>query len=342
MINTPSHFTLPVGLADFIGAHTTAWGPFCRLCHRHGADHYRFPPGHALVPQRGVPRRAALTGWPRAMESRMPLDDLRAFYRTGERNRAGTAAGRRLPGRRPPRRRAAPSRPKWTRDGPFAGLGARHLRRRGSGRRRDAAGRGTDNRGRSRRRTAGTRLRHLVRRRERPRGARLAAGAALHGGADLRLDGELHGAARPPSGGWADTLRPARLIRRIAFSGLRHPGARAQSRTPTRPSTPWTCPSRPTIPTCSCTATTARRRAFSISSSWPIPPNVEWQRHFADAYGRAADAIGFNGFHIDTYGYPRAATDRQGTEIDMRAAYESFLVFFRSRAPRTTWSASTR
>ena len=27
MLNTPSHFTMPVGLADFIGAHTTAWGP---------------------------------------------------------------------------------------------------------------------------------------------------------------------------------------------------------------------------------------------------------------------------------------------------------------------------
>jgi multiple sugar transport system permease protein len=26
-LNTPSHFTLPVGLADFIGNHTTAWGP---------------------------------------------------------------------------------------------------------------------------------------------------------------------------------------------------------------------------------------------------------------------------------------------------------------------------
>lgn len=28
MINTPSHFTLPIGLQEFIGAHTTAWGPF--------------------------------------------------------------------------------------------------------------------------------------------------------------------------------------------------------------------------------------------------------------------------------------------------------------------------
>lgn len=28
MLNTPSRFTLPIGLADFIGNHTTAWGPF--------------------------------------------------------------------------------------------------------------------------------------------------------------------------------------------------------------------------------------------------------------------------------------------------------------------------
>lgn len=28
MLNSPSHFTLPVGLAEFIGAHTVAWGPF--------------------------------------------------------------------------------------------------------------------------------------------------------------------------------------------------------------------------------------------------------------------------------------------------------------------------
>jgi len=28
MLNTPSHFTLPIGLADFIQAHGTLWGPF--------------------------------------------------------------------------------------------------------------------------------------------------------------------------------------------------------------------------------------------------------------------------------------------------------------------------
>lgn len=28
MLNSPSHYTLPIGLQYFIGAHTTAWGPF--------------------------------------------------------------------------------------------------------------------------------------------------------------------------------------------------------------------------------------------------------------------------------------------------------------------------
>jgi ABC-type glycerol-3-phosphate transport system permease component len=28
MLDTPSKFTLPIGLSDFIGEHTTAWGPF--------------------------------------------------------------------------------------------------------------------------------------------------------------------------------------------------------------------------------------------------------------------------------------------------------------------------
>jgi dextranase len=63
------------------------------------------------------------------------------------------------------------------------------------------------------------------------------------------------------------------------------------------------------------------------------PGNPHWQRHFIDAYGAAADAIGFGGFHIDTYGYPRIAHDRDGNRIDMRAAYESFLTRVRAARP---------
>ena len=63
------------------------------------------------------------------------------------------------------------------------------------------------------------------------------------------------------------------------------------------------------------------------------PASEDWRRHFARTYGEAADSIGFNGFHIDTYGYPRAPLDRHGRPIDMRAAYEGFLAFFRAARP---------
>lgn len=63
------------------------------------------------------------------------------------------------------------------------------------------------------------------------------------------------------------------------------------------------------------------------------PGNVEWQRHFVSAYGAAADAVGFDGFHIDTYGYPRIAQDASGHAIDLRVAYESFLSFLRAARP---------
>jgi dextranase len=63
------------------------------------------------------------------------------------------------------------------------------------------------------------------------------------------------------------------------------------------------------------------------------PGNEAWQRHFVESYGSAAQAIGFNGFHVDTYGYPRVAFDADGNVIDMRLAYESFLQYARSAWP---------
>ncbi|HUW79009.1 MAG TPA: glycoside hydrolase family 66 protein [Candidatus Nanopelagicaceae bacterium] len=63
------------------------------------------------------------------------------------------------------------------------------------------------------------------------------------------------------------------------------------------------------------------------------PGNVDWQRHFVAAYGAAADAVGFDGFHVDTYGYPRIAQDANGHAIDLRVAYESFLDFLRVARP---------
>jgi dextranase len=63
------------------------------------------------------------------------------------------------------------------------------------------------------------------------------------------------------------------------------------------------------------------------------PGNAAWQRHFVKAYGSAADAIGFTGFHVDTYGYPRLAERADGSSIDLRFAYESFLDHLRLARP---------
>lgn len=63
------------------------------------------------------------------------------------------------------------------------------------------------------------------------------------------------------------------------------------------------------------------------------PADERWQHHFVATYGAAADAIGFGGFHIDTYGYPRIAHDAEGNAVDLRTAYESFLKFLRAARP---------
>ncbi len=55
------------------------------------------------------------------------------------------------------------------------------------------------------------------------------------------------------------------------------------------------------------------------------PGNPDWQRHWLEAYGAAADALGFDGFHLDTYGYPREPLDHTGRPVSMAAAYARFL-----------------
>lgn len=60
------------------------------------------------------------------------------------------------------------------------------------------------------------------------------------------------------------------------------------------------------------------------------PGDPTWQRHWLARYGAAADALGFDGFHLDTYGYPRAPLDAAGEPVSIRAAYESFINAVRS------------
>ena len=68
------------------------------------------------------------------------------------------------------------------------------------------------------------------------------------------------------------------------------------------------------------------------------PAHRGWQRHFGRVYGKAADEIGFAGFHVDTYGYPRAAQDSSGRPVNIRVGYEQFLEELRACRPKDTIS----
>lgn len=63
------------------------------------------------------------------------------------------------------------------------------------------------------------------------------------------------------------------------------------------------------------------------------PANKPWQSHFASVYTAAADRIGYDGFHVDTYGYPRVCFDVDGNPVDLRTAYAQFLRSFRAVRP---------
>jgi dextranase len=55
------------------------------------------------------------------------------------------------------------------------------------------------------------------------------------------------------------------------------------------------------------------------------PADEWWQRHWTGEHQAALAAVGFGGLHLDTYGYPRAASDRGGAPVAMDGAYSAFL-----------------
>ncbi len=63
------------------------------------------------------------------------------------------------------------------------------------------------------------------------------------------------------------------------------------------------------------------------------PGNPAWQRYWIERYGQAADALGFNGFHLDTYGYPRGAVDGAGRPVPIADRYASFIDAVRAARP---------
>ncbi len=63
-------------------------------------------------------------------------------------------------------------------------------------------------------------------------------------------------------------------------------------------------------------------------------PGAEgWQNYWIDQYSRAVNELGFDGFHLDTYGYPRAALDDSGEPVALEASYASFIEAVRRARP---------
>jgi dextranase len=68
------------------------------------------------------------------------------------------------------------------------------------------------------------------------------------------------------------------------------------------------------------------------------PANTAWQEHWIDSYRAAADSVGFDGFHLDTYGYPRRPFDYIGNPVPIRHAYGAFIERVRDAVPLATLS----
>ncbi|MGH9918370.1 MAG: glycoside hydrolase family 66 protein, partial [Nitrososphaerales archaeon] len=63
------------------------------------------------------------------------------------------------------------------------------------------------------------------------------------------------------------------------------------------------------------------------------PGSAGWRHHWLAQYSQAEDALGFNGLHLDTYGYPRNPLDIKGEGVDMEGGYADFVDNVRSARP---------
>ncbi|HEX4223460.1 MAG TPA: glycoside hydrolase family 66 protein, partial [Pseudonocardiaceae bacterium] len=84
------------------------------------------------------------------------------------------------------------------------------------------------------------------------------------------------------------------------------------------------------------------------------PAEPGWLEHFTADLQTAVDSVGFDGFHLDQYGYPKFAERADRTRIDLAESFATLIAFVRARLAATrlvfnnvndfpTWrTASTR
>jgi dextranase len=67
---------------------------------------------------------------------------------------------------------------------------------------------------------------------------------------------------------------------------------------------------------------------------WIVDPaTADWSQHFVADLVASVAQVGFDGFHLDQYGYPRAAARRDGTVVDVAASFASIIAAARRSLP---------
>lgn len=68
---------------------------------------------------------------------------------------------------------------------------------------------------------------------------------------------------------------------------------------------------------------------------WIVDPAAtDWTGHFVADLAAAVDRVGFDGFHLDQYGYPRMAARRDGTVVDVARSFATIIEAARAHLPR--------
>ena len=67
-----------------------------------------------------------------------------------------------------------------------------------------------------------------------------------------------------------------------------------------------------------------------------LAPDNPWHDHIVDQFVRGVDELGFDGLHLDTYGFPKIAWDHEGRPLDLAELFPPFLEAVRRALPEAT------
>lgn len=67
------------------------------------------------------------------------------------------------------------------------------------------------------------------------------------------------------------------------------------------------------------------------------PSNEKWMEHFTSDLSQSMQEVGFDGFHLDSYGWPKKAFRSDGTICDLNQAFSKLLARIRRNVPDSSF-----